>query len=158
MDKKTQKILRELQDGFKLETRPFMRIANELDCTEDEVIRVIEKYREEGVIRRIGVAVHPEKLGHSYNVLVAWKVPEDRLEEIGSQLSLIRAISHCYDRECPPGWDLNFFTMIHSRNEEEFNELIATITQKYGLTEYKAYPTVRELKKTSMRYFQEETE
>lgn len=158
MDTKTQKILRELQDGFKLETRPFKRIANELNCTEDEVIRVIEKCREEGIIRRIGVGVRPEKLGHKYNVMVAWKVPDEKLAEIGSELSLIRAISHCYDRECPPGWDLNFFTMIHSRNEDEFNELIATISQKYGLTEYQAFPTVRELKKTSMRYFQEESE
>lgn len=39
MDSKTRQVLCELQDGFKLETRPFKRIANQIGCSEEEVHR-----------------------------------------------------------------------------------------------------------------------
>ena len=153
IDEKTIKILKELQNGFKLETKPFKRIANELKISEGEVLSTISQCCDEGIIRRIGVAIKPQKAGLIANALTAWKVPEDRIHEIGSELAEMKEVSHCYDRECPEGWDYNLFVMIHSNSKEGLEEIINNISSKFNLKEYKVFNTVRELKKTSMRYF-----
>jgi hypothetical protein len=43
--------------------------------------------------------------------------------------------------------------MIHSHSKEELDEIIKKISEKFDLKDYKVFNTVRELKKTSMRYF-----
>lgn len=155
MDDKESLLLQELENGFKLEKKPFKRLANRLGLTESEVISIIKRVHSEGIIRRIGIAVRPEKLGHACNALVTWKAPEDRMDELGQTMASCRQISHCYERECPPGWPFNLFTMIHARTPQELTALIDSLSEKTGLTEYKIFKTVRELKKTSMKYFQE---
>lgn len=156
MDSKTRQILCELQDGFKLETRPFKRIANQVGCSEEEVLKIIARSRDEGLIRRIGAAVRPGHLGHTANALVVWQVAEDRVDEVGAALAEMCEVSHCYERECPPNWPYNLFTMIHARSEEELEQIIADIFQRFSLGQYKVLRTVKELKKTSMRYFEED--
>ncbi len=155
MDTKTRQILCEIQEGFKLETRPFKRIANKVGCTEEEVLAVIAKCRDEGVIRRIGAAVRPEMAGHTANALVAWDVSPEHIDEVGTAIAEMREVSHCYERECPPGWPYNLFTMIHARSEEELRNLVASISERFKFNGFKIFRTEKELKKTSMRYFEE---
>lgn len=155
MDTKTRQILCELQDGFKLETRPFKRIANQVGCSEEDVLSIIGRCRDEGLIRRIGVAIRPGHLGHTANALVVWQVTAEQVDEIGSALAEMREISHCYERECPADWPYNLFTMIHARSEDELEQIVSDISQRFSLAQYKVLRTVKELKKTSMRYFEE---
>lgn len=153
LDSKTIKVLSELQNGFKLEARPFKRIANQIGITEEEVIDIISQCRNEGIIRRIGVAIKPEKAGFVANALTAWKVSPDRVHEVGAELAEMREVSHCYDRECPDGWDYNLFVMLHGQSPEQLEETIKSISERFNLPDYKVMKTVRELKKTSMKYF-----
>lgn len=155
MDTKTRHILCELQDGFKLETRPFKRIANKVGCSEEEVIEVVSKCREEGIIRRLGAAVRPEQIGHTANALVAWDVDAGSIDEVGTAIAEMREVSHCYERECPEGWSYNLFTMIHARSEEDLRNLIASISERFVFNGFKVLRTQKELKKTSMRYFED---
>ena len=153
IDEKTKKILSELQNGFKLEARPFKRMANEIDCTEQEVIETISNCCDNGIIRRIGVAIKPQNAGYTANALTAWKVSLEKIHEVGTELAEMKEVSHCYDRECPEGWEYNLFVMIHGHSKEELDEIIKKISEKFDLKDYKVFNTVRELKKTSMRYF-----
>ncbi len=155
MDSKTRQVLCQLQDGFKLETRPFKRIALEVGCTEEEVIEIVKENCKQGIIRRIGVAVRPEHTGHKANALVAWKIADSEVENFGSAVSEMRQISHCYDRECPEGWPYNMFTMIHARTEDSLQQIIGEISERFQVNDYMILRTVRELKKTSMRYFED---
>jgi siroheme decarboxylase len=150
-------LLKALQDGFKLEKRPFLRIAKDLGVSEEEVLAMIKRLQDECVIRRIGISVRPERMGVSGNALVAWKVPADRIEEVGEALSTRREVSHCYERECPADWPYNLFTMLHAPDPETLRVLIADLQDSQNLGEHCILPTVRELKKTSMKYFTEET-
>ena len=156
MDEKRKAILHELQDGFMLETRPFKRIAKKLNCTEQEVIDEIKKCCDEGLIRRIGAAVRPQNVGKTVNAMVAWKVEESRMDEVGQGMSERKAVSHCYDRECPDGWEYNLFTMIHANDEADLEQILQELKDQFKLEDLKIYRTVKELKKTSMRYFDEE--
>ena len=153
IDEKTKKILSELQNGFKLEARPFKRMANEIGCTEQEVIETISNCCDNGIIRRIGVAIKPQNAGYTANALTAWKVSPEKIHEVGTDLAETKEVSHCYDRECPKGWEYNLFVMIHGHSKEELDEIINKISEKFDLKDYKVFNTVRELKKTSMKYF-----
>jgi DNA-binding Lrp family transcriptional regulator len=155
MDSRTRQILCELQDGFKLETRPFKRIANKVGCSEEEVIEIIGKCREEGIVRRIGAAIRPEQAGYTANALVTWDVPPESIDEVGAAIAEIREVSHCYERECPEGWRYNLFTMIHAHSEEELREIVAQISERFKFNGFKVFRTEKELKKTSMRYFED---
>jgi len=153
MDSKTKKVLSELQDGFKLETKPFTRIAKELNTTEEEVIDIVKDSLNSGIVRRIGLAVRPEKIGFEENALIAWQVSQDKIEEVGEDLAKMNEISHCYERDCPPNWPYNLFTMVHARSAQDLEHLIEDIKNKHNLSNYKVYRTKKEFKKTSMRYF-----
>lgn len=151
-----RKLLKELQDGFKLEGHPFKRLALELGSSEEEVIKTIRRFKDEGVIRRIGVAVRPERVGHQSNAMVAWDVPADRVEPVCLAMAKRPEISHCYDRDCPPGWVGNVFTMIHAHDEAHLAQILKELHEATGLHPHQIFRTIRELKKTSMRYFTEE--
>ena len=153
MDEKVKAILAELQKGIKLEASPFKRIANKIGITENEVVDVINEYIDNKTIRRFGAAVRPHMLEYVNNALVAWKVAEDRIQSVGEKLAGFNEITHCYDRECPEGWDYNFFTMIHAKTEEDLQEVISRILAECNLKDYSVFRTIKELKKTSMKYF-----
>lgn len=155
---KERNLLRELQNGFKLEGHPFKRLARDLGYTEDEVIETIRRFTESGVIRRIGVAVRPEKVGHRSNAMISWDVPAERVEEVCKTMSLRPEISHCYDRDCPPNWVGNVFTMVHAHDEAHLAKILGEIREVTGLQPHQIFRSVRELKKTSMRYFTDEEE
>ncbi|MFZ5951736.1 MAG: Lrp/AsnC family transcriptional regulator [Candidatus Rifleibacteriota bacterium] len=153
MEKITRDLLRELQDGFKLETRPFKRIANKLGVSEEEVLKMIQDCLDQGIIRRIGAAIRPEKLGHSSNALVVWEVPAEKIDAVGEDVALMREVSHVYERDCPTGWNFNFFTMIHAHHQVELESIIQQISDRHQLKNYRIYESEKELKKISMRYF-----
>ena len=155
MDSIDNTLLRELQEELKLERRPFLRIAKALDLTEEQVLARIEQLQQAGMVRRLGIAVKPEKFGHLTNVLVAWNVPSEKMEEVGTALAALPEISHCYERDTQPDWPHRLFTMIHARDQQHLRGLLESIETRFGLHDRRLFPTKRELKKTSPRLFAE---
>lgn len=149
------RLIRELQNGIKLERRPFLRMAKELNLTEAQVLDRVRALLADGTIRRVGISVRPQQVGYQSNALVAWHVPTERVEEVGKALAQAREVSHCYEREGPEGWQYNLFTMIHARTAEHLDEILQRFRNEQHLTDYRVYKTVQEYKKTSMTYFAE---
>ena len=99
MNDLSQKLLAIIQDGFPLEERPYLRLAEMLNCdgendaneneanencanlavSEQEVFDEVEKMRVSGVIRRIGGVYDSKKLGF-ISRLCAGKVPASSLD------------------------------------------------------------------------------
>ena len=90
----SQKLLAIIQDGFPLVERPYLRLAEMLNCdskkdagekcanlvvTEQKVFDEVEKMRTSGVIRRIGGVYDSKKLGF-ISRLCAGKVPASSLD------------------------------------------------------------------------------
>ena len=153
MDSKLKAIFKALQNGIKLEATPFQRIALEIGIDESEVISLIKANCDNGTIRRLGAAVRPDKLDYTNNALVSWKVSEDKVASTGEKMSQYEEVTHCYERGCPEGWDYNFFSMIHAKSEQELQDVVKAISCECQISEYEIFRTVKELKKTSMKYF-----
>lgn len=133
---------------------PFADIAREAGCGEDEVLALLSRLKDGGVIRRFGATLRHQKAGYGHNAMVAWRVddPEEALR-VGEKMAERPEISHCYIRRTYPQWRYNLYTMIHGKNPGDTARVVAEITAATGVTDNQTLASLRELKKTSMRYF-----
>ena len=54
LDPTDKRILNRIQSDFPLTRRPYQTIAEDLDLSEDEVLKRVARLKEKGIIRRIG--------------------------------------------------------------------------------------------------------
>ncbi len=54
--------------------------------------------------------------------MAVWKVPEDRIDEVGLYLASFRSVSHCYLKTTNGRWEHSLFSMIHGKEREEVEE------------------------------------
>jgi DNA-binding Lrp family transcriptional regulator len=87
--------------------------------------------------------------------MVAWNVDEARVEQVGTAMAGFDEITHCYRRDPAPGWPYNLYTMVHAGTEAECLSLVEKIAATVGETDYTLLFSRKELKKTSMKYFED---
>jgi len=133
--------------------RPFKTIADQAGATEDEVIELVKDLKERKVIRRFGATLRHQKAGYGHNAMVAWRVPDQRADEVGQVFADRPEISHCYVRRTYPEWTYNVYTMIHGERPGHADEVVAELERAVGITDHCTLKSLKELKKTSMVYF-----
>jgi DNA-binding Lrp family transcriptional regulator len=145
-----------LQGDLDDSAEPYVRIAEGLNVSEEEVIRRIRRMKDEGVIRRIGAMIRHIEAGISFNGMVVWKVEPDRVEGVGHLLATFPEVTHCYER--PPFGQKGgtLFTMVHAASEQECLDTVKRMAEQIGVDEYEILFSARELKKISMTYFDED--
>lgn len=148
-----KQIVRELQEGLPLVTKPYFEIAQRIGISEEELMANIEDMTKRGLIRRFGAALRHQDIGYTANAMVVWDVPENKAEAIGRKMAEFNEITHCYQRPRNPGWPYNIFTVVHAQNREDCEKMVAKIAQKIGMSNYKLLFSTKELKKSSMKYF-----
>ena len=155
MDAVDKKIIRAMQDEFPLVAEPYKEIAERIGVTEAELLKRLQSYKEDGQIRKMGAVLRHREVGFAANVLCAWEVPADRLAATAVKLAESPAVSHCYDRNTMPDWPYNVYTMIHGHSREECEAIAAKLAAENQLENRAMLFSVKEWKKTSMRYFAE---
>lgn len=147
-------LVRCLQDGFPLVEYPFENIAQKLGAGEADIIDTVRNWVETGVIRRFGARLNHQRAGYRANTLAVWK-PDD-CDTVGGLFASMQWVSHCYRRQSYPDWPYELYTMIHAQSEEELNEHLSHMRSQTPETGVILLATLRELKKTTMKYFPEE--
>ena len=150
-----KEFVRELQRDMDIIDEPFARAAGNLRITEEELFARMKHYEEIGVMRRFAAILRHRQAGFTANGMIVWKVPEDRIAEVGSKLGAFPQVSHCYQRPTYPDWPYNVFSMIHCKTREEANEMAETIQGQIGVDDYRILFSSREFKKTRVEYFVE---
>jgi len=133
---------------------PFADMAETAGCTEAEVLALISRLKEERVIRRFGATLRHQKAGYGHNAMVAWRVDDpDEALRLGAMMAERPEISHCYVRRTYPQWKYNLYTMIHGKNPGDTGRVVEELERATGVADHQTLASLRELKKTSMRYF-----
>ena len=145
-------VLKALIEGIPLVPEPFKLIAERLSLTEEGVLKAVQSLLKKGIIRRLGATIRHNRAGYSANALVAWRVPENRVEEVGKLLSQKAFISHCYLRPPLPDWDYNIYTMFHAKNEKELLELISSVAKEIKIDTYEILFTEKEIVRKHATY------
>ena len=153
MDELDKKIIRITQEEFPLVAQPYKEIAARVGIAEEELLKRLRSYKRAGKIRKVGAVLRHREVGFAANSLCVWVVPEERLEEVGALMAMNPSVSHCYDRETVPEWQYNMYTMIHAHTREECVAIAKRIAKQTKIEDYLMLYSVKEWKKTSMRYF-----
>ncbi|TWI75306.1 AsnC family transcriptional regulator [Desulfobotulus alkaliphilus] len=151
-----KKVIAAIQGDIPLEANPYEILAEGLGMEEEAFLGILKSLDEKKLIRRYGATLRHQKSGFSANAMVAWKAPEEKIQEIGETMAGFEAVSHCYRRDPKPGWPYNLYTMVHARSQDSCRDIVGQMAQKTGLSDYSMLFSIRELKKTSMRYFETE--
>ncbi|HEY8477918.1 MAG TPA: AsnC family transcriptional regulator [Chloroflexota bacterium] len=151
-------VIRELQEDVALEPRPFLAAGERTGLGEEGLFAHAAALQERGYLRRYAAILYHRRAGFRANPMAVWAVPEDRVAEVGPKMAAFQAVSHCYQRPVYPDWPYNVFTMIHGRSKEDCEQVIAAISDATGITHYRALYSVREWKKTRVRYYTPEYE
>ena len=150
---KEKRLIYELGGDLGDDARPFRKLGEKIGLSEEEVIEIVSSLAERGLMRRFGATLRHQRSGFSANAMVAWRIEDGRIEEVGRILAEFPQVSHCYERRTAPGWSQNLYTMVHASSNEECQELVDRLAEAAGVHDYKVLFSDQELKKTSMRYF-----
>lgn len=136
-------------------SRPFAAIAAKLGLSEEILIQRVGQFLDDGRIRRFGAVVRHQDLGFVANAMVVWNVPDHRVREVGPIMAGFEEVTHCYQRLRRSNWPYNFYTMVHGQTREECVQAAQRIARAARLKHYRLLFSTKELKKSSMRYFEE---
>jgi DNA-binding Lrp family transcriptional regulator len=148
-----KKVTAAIQGDIEITARPYLKIAETLGIEEENLLEILEDLCKRGVIRRFGATLRHQKSGFSANAMVAWQVPENRIEEVGSTMAEFIQVSHCYRRNPNELWPFNLYTMVHATSEDECYRIAVKMAEKTNMENYMLLFSRKELKKTSMAYF-----
>jgi DNA-binding Lrp family transcriptional regulator len=151
-----KKYVRELQKDLEIIDKPFLKSAEALGITEEQLFEKSRYYESIGVIRRFAAILRHRDVGFVANGMIVWKVPEERIDEVGAKLGAFPQVSHCYQRPSYPDWPYNVFSMIHCKSHDEAGDVAKTIQDQINVVEYTILFSEREFKKTRVQYFIED--
>jgi DNA-binding Lrp family transcriptional regulator len=91
-------IINRIQSDFPITSRPYLRLADELDLTEQEVLDRVARLKKAGIIRRIGGNFVPARLGF-VSTLCAARVPADKVKHFAEVVNRYPGVTHNYQRD-----------------------------------------------------------
>lgn len=150
-----KKYIRELQKDLEFVERPFLKSAQNLGITEEQLLEKAKYYESIGVMRRFAAILRHREAGFVANGMIVWKVQPERIEEVGAKLGAFPQISHCYERPVYQDWPYNVFSMVHCKSFDDAEAVAKEIQKHVDVAEYKILFSSREFKKTRVEYFVE---
>ena len=153
IDELDKKVIGLLQGDLPLNPRPFSVMAEKIAITEEEFIARLKGLNERGIMRRFGATLRHQEAGFSSNAMIAWLVPDHRVDAVGKNLAQFREVTHCYRRRPQKDWPYNLYTMVHGTSREQCYKLAERMSLSVSIEEYVLLFSEKEFKKTSMEYF-----
>lgn len=138
MDALDRAVVNLLQGGFPLCERPYAAVAEQLGCTEDELLARVEGLLRDRVLTRFGPMFHAERLGGGLN-LVAMKIPPGDFERVAEIVNAVPEVAHNYARE----HTFNMWFVLATETPEGQREALDRIERETGFPVY-AMPKIRE--------------
>ena len=149
-------VIRALQGDMPVVEEPYAPAAAALGIPQERFLDHLVGMQERGLLRRVAAILFHRRAGFSANGMGVWKVPEDRIIEVGSRMAACRGISHCYQRPTYADWPYSVFTMAHGRSKEECDAILDAIAEMTGIDERATLYSSTEFKKIRLLYFTDE--
>jgi siroheme decarboxylase len=149
-------VIRATQGPMDVIPEPFAPAAAELGVSQPELLAHLESMRERRALRRVAAILFHRRAGFSANGMGVWRVPEERILELGPRMASFRGISHCYQRPTYADWPYSVFTMAHGRSKEECDAILDSIADDTGIEDRRTLYSSTEFKKCRLRYFTDE--
>ena len=86
-------VIRALQGDFPLVEEPYKELAARAGVSEEVFLARVKEMTEQKMIRKMGAVLRHREVGFSANVLCAWAVPPERLDDAPVQVRRELAIA-----------------------------------------------------------------
>ena len=151
-------VIRALQGPMEVTERPYDAAAAEAGMSTDELLSHLAGMVDRKVLRRVAAILYHRRAGFSANGMGVWRVPEDRILDVGGQMAAVRGVSHCYRRPTYEDWPYSVFTMAHGRSKEECDAILDGIAETHDLhgDDRAVLYSSTEFKKIRLHYFTED--
>ncbi len=153
-----RRLVRALQGNLPVRSDFFQQPATDLGQPVERLLERLRRMRQTGALRRVGMIVRHRRIGFVANAMCIWPVPESDIVATGRRLAEWSAVTHCYQRVTFDDWPYTLYAMIHTADWPSTRRLFERISDSTGLTGGRMLGSIREFKKTSMRYFAENDE
>jgi DNA-binding Lrp family transcriptional regulator len=155
-DERDVEVIRALQGDMPVVSEPYAPAAERVGISQAELLEHLVGMQERRLLRRVAAILFHRRAGFSANGMGVWKVPDDRIMELGPQMAAFRGISHCYQRPTYADWPYSVFTMAHGRSKEECDAILDSIADSTGIHERSTLYSSTEFKKIRLLYFTED--
>ena len=81
-----KRFIRVLQEDIETNSEPFQKAATVLGISTGELFAKAKEYEQIGVMRRFAAILRHRDAGFSANGMVVWKVPDNKIDEVGYKL------------------------------------------------------------------------
>ena len=146
-------VIRATQGKQPVVAEPYAEPAKRLGMPVEALLAHMEGMIERRLLRRVAAILYHRRAGFSANGMGVWKVPEDRIPELGPRMASVRGVSHCYQRPTYPDWPYSVFTMAHGRSKEECDAILDSIAEMPGVEGRATLYSSTEFKKVRLLYF-----
>ena len=148
-------VIRALQGPMEVTDRPYDDPAAEAGMSTDEFLAHLAEMVDRKLLRRVAAILYHRRAGFSANGMGVWRVPEDRILDVGARMAAVRGISHCYQRPTYEDWPYSVFTMAHGRSKEECDAILDGIAEAHDLhgDDRAVLYSSTEFKKIRLHYF-----
>ncbi len=148
-------VIRALQGPMSVVDRPYDGAAAEAGMSTDRFLEHLQGMVERKLLRRVAAILYHRRAGFSANGMGVWRVPEERVLEVGRRMAAVRGISHCYQRPTYPDWPYSVFTMAHGRSKAECDAILDRIADEHNLHggDRAVLYSSTEFKKVRLHYF-----
>jgi DNA-binding Lrp family transcriptional regulator len=146
-------LIRATQGPMEVTPEPYAAAAGDLGIGQEQLFARLESLRERRALRRVAAILFHRRAGFSANGMGVWRVPEERVLELGPRMASFRGISHCYQRPTYADWPYSVFTMAHGRSKQECDAILDSIAEDTGVEDRRTLYSSTEFKKVRLRYF-----
>jgi DNA-binding Lrp family transcriptional regulator len=146
-------VIRATQGHMPVAPEPYAPAAQRLGIPVARLLDHMTGMQERRLLRRVAAILFHRRAGFSANGMGVWKVPEDRILDVGPRMAAFRGISHCYQRPIYEDWPYSVFTMAHGRSKEECDAILDAIAEDTGIEERATLYSSTEFKKIRLLYF-----
>ncbi len=143
LDKTGRLLLETIQQAVPLTRRPYEALGRAVGVSESDVLARLQRVRELGLISRISAIFDTRSLGYE-SVLVAAKVPADRVDAAAAVINEHPGVSHNYLRTAE--YNLWFTLAVPAVSALGLEKTAARLAELSGATAYRLLPAGRVFK------------
>jgi len=141
MDHVDRKILNIIQHEIPLDAEPFKLLSAQTGIGENDILERIKKFKNKGIVRRIGAVLDTGKLGFK-STLCAAKVPADILETFVGIVNSYDGVTHNYLRD----HEYNVWFTFAAPTGEAIEKSLSDISRETGIDDIISMPVKRRFK------------
>jgi DNA-binding Lrp family transcriptional regulator len=140
LDELDKRLLNLMQGSFPLARRPYLEVARQADCSEEEVLGRVDRLLRERIIRQVTPIFDTRVLGYK-SMLVAAKVDADNPHRAAGLINEHPGVSHNYLRDHE--FNLWFTIAVEPDSKLGLDGTLEVLQRETGAESIRQLPTLR---------------